>query len=106
MDATQERRSVEAITQKKAPTYSAVCPAAKPTGMKPAAVVSVPASIGFAHPLYAACAAGADGLEIEVHDRPSEAWSDGAQALTPPQFADAMRRIALIREAISADVGA
>lgn len=55
---------------------------------------------------YAACAAGADGLEIEVHDRPSEAWSDGAQALTPPQFADAMRRIALIREAISADVGA
>lgn len=54
---------------------------------------------------YAACAAGADGLEIEVHDRPSEAWSDGAQALTPPQFADAMRRIALIREAISADVG-
>lgn len=55
---------------------------------------------------YAACAAGADGLEIEVHDRPSEAWSDGAQALTPPQFADAMRRIALIREAISADVRA
>lgn len=54
---------------------------------------------------YAACAAGADGLEIEVHDRPSEAWSDGAQALTPPQFSDAMRRIALIREAISADVG-
>lgn len=55
---------------------------------------------------YAACAAGADGLEIEVHDRPSEAWSDGAQALTPPQFSDAMRRIALIREAISVDVGA
>ena len=54
---------------------------------------------------YAACAAGADGLEIEVHDRPSEAWSDGAQALTPPQFSDAMRHIALIREAISADVG-
>lgn len=55
---------------------------------------------------YAACAAGADGLEIEVHDRPSEAWSDGAQALTPLQFSDAMRRIALIREAVSADVGA
>ena len=48
---------------------------------------------------YAACAAGADGLEIEVHDRPSEAWSDGAQALTPAQFADAMSRLALIREA-------
>lgn len=54
---------------------------------------------------YAATAAGADGLEIEVHDCPPEAWSDGAQALTPPQFADAMQRIALIREAVTADLG-
>ena len=52
---------------------------------------------------YAATAAGADGLEIEVHNCPSEAWSDGAQALTPEQFDDAMRRIALIREAVTAD---
>lgn len=51
---------------------------------------------------YAATAAGADGLEIEVHDRPSEAFSDGAQALTPAQFADAMRRVRLIREAVTA----
>ena len=54
---------------------------------------------------YAACAAGADGLEIEVHDQPSKAWSDGAQALTPTQFRDAMRRIALIRDAVCADLG-
>jgi 3-deoxy-7-phosphoheptulonate synthase len=53
---------------------------------------------------YAATAAGADGLEIEVHDCPSEAFSDGAQALTPEQFADAMRRIRLIREAVTADI--
>ena len=53
---------------------------------------------------YAATAAGADGLEIEVHNCPSEAFSDGAQALTPTQFADAMRRIALIREAVTADL--
>jgi len=53
---------------------------------------------------YAATAAGADGLEIEVHNCPSEAWSDGAQALTPAQFDDAMRRIALIREAVTAEV--
>ena len=53
---------------------------------------------------YAATAAGAAGLEIEVHNCPSEAWSDGAQALTPAQFDDAMRRIALIREAITAEV--
>ena len=54
---------------------------------------------------YAAVAAGADALEIEVHDCPAKAWSDGAQALTPDQFSDAMRRIALIREAITADLG-
>ncbi len=53
---------------------------------------------------YAACAAGADGLEIEVHNCPAEAFSDGAQALTPEQFADAMRRIALIREAVTASL--
>ena len=53
---------------------------------------------------YAAVAAGSDALEIEVHDCPTEAWSDGAQALTPPQFADAMRRIALIRDAVTAPV--
>ena len=53
---------------------------------------------------YAATAAGVDGLEIEVHDNPTEAWSDGAQALTPEMFADAMRRISLIREAVTAEV--
>ncbi|MDM8270911.1 3-deoxy-7-phosphoheptulonate synthase [Thermophilibacter provencensis] len=53
---------------------------------------------------YAAVAAGADALEVEVHDCPSQAWSDGAQALTPPQFADAMRRIALIRDAVTAPI--
>lgn len=53
---------------------------------------------------YAATAAGADGLEIEVHDCPSEAWSDGAQALTPEMFDDAMRRIVLIRKAVTADL--
>nr|WP_075576654.1 3-deoxy-7-phosphoheptulonate synthase [Olsenella timonensis] len=53
---------------------------------------------------YAAVAAGADALEIEVHDCPSQAWSDGAQALTPAQFSDAMRRVTLIREAVTAPV--
>ena len=49
----------------------------------------------------AACAAGADGLEIEVHDNPSQAWSDGAQALTPDQFDETMRRIRAIRKVIT-----
>jgi len=39
----------------------------------------------------AAVAVGADGLIIEVHPRPEEAFSDGAQSLTPAQFEDLMR---------------
>ena len=35
----------------------------------------------------AAVAVGADGLLIEVHPRPAEAWSDGAQSLEPGAFA-------------------
>ena len=49
----------------------------------------------------AACAAGADGLEIEVHDCPEHAWSDGAQALTPDQFDRTMERIRAIRSVIA-----
>lgn len=48
----------------------------------------------------AATACGANGLEIEVHDDPSHAWSDGAQALTPDQFDDTMHRIRAIREVV------
>ena len=51
----------------------------------------------------AACAAGADGLEIEVHDCPEKAWSDGAQALTPDQFDRTMERIRAIRFVIAED---
>jgi 3-deoxy-7-phosphoheptulonate synthase len=36
----------------------------------------------------AAVAIGADGLIIEVHPRPQEAWSDGPQSVTPPMFAE------------------
>ena len=49
----------------------------------------------------AATAAGADGLEIEVHNCPSEAWSDGAQALTPDMFDETMEKIAGIRGIIA-----
>ena len=34
----------------------------------------------------AAVAAGADGLEIEVHNDPPHAWSDGGQSLRPEKF--------------------
>jgi 3-deoxy-7-phosphoheptulonate synthase len=41
----------------------------------------------------AAVAAGADGLMIEVHNDPRHAKSDGAQSLTPADFAQLMRRL-------------
>jgi 3-deoxy-7-phosphoheptulonate synthase len=41
----------------------------------------------------AAVAVGADGLIIEVHPRPQEAWSDGPQSLTPPMFAEIMKEL-------------
>ncbi len=43
-------------------------------------------------------AAGADGLIIEVHPRPEEAWSDGAQSLKPERFADLVRQVRRIAE--------
>ena len=48
----------------------------------------------------AAVAAGADGLLVEVHPSPDQALSDGAQSLYPAQFAQMMRDVRLIAEAI------
>ena len=48
----------------------------------------------------AAAAAGADGIMIEVHNDPAHALCDGAQSLTPEQFADLNRRVNIVREAM------
>ena len=48
----------------------------------------------------AAAAAGADDIMIEVHNDPAHALCDGAQSLTPDQFADLNRRVAIVREAM------
>jgi 3-deoxy-7-phosphoheptulonate synthase len=48
----------------------------------------------------AAVAAGADGLIIEVHPRPEEAVSDGAQSLKPFRFAELMRSLRPVAEAV------
>ena len=40
----------------------------------------------------AAIAAGADGLIIEVHHDPENAWSDGAQSLKPEKFKEVIRK--------------
>ena len=49
----------------------------------------------------AAAAAGADGIMVEVHNDPIHALCDGAQSLTPEQFADMAARVKKIREVIT-----
>lgn len=55
----------------------------------------------------AGVAVGADGLIIEVHSQPEEALCDGAQALTPPQYAELVRQVqkiyALVSESTSVE---
>ena len=48
----------------------------------------------------AAVAAGADGLLIEVHGDPEHALTDGAQSITPEVFAETMKDLAGIAEAV------
>jgi len=48
----------------------------------------------------AAVAAGADGLLIEVHPHPEKALSDGAQSLRPDTFAQLMRELRLVAQAV------
>jgi 3-deoxy-7-phosphoheptulonate synthase len=48
----------------------------------------------------AAVAAGADGLLIEVHPHPEDAFSDGAQSLKPVRFAELMKSLRPIAEAV------
>ena len=52
----------------------------------------------YVHPMaLAAVAAGADALEVEVHDRPEDARSDGEQSILPARFASlvtAVKRVA------------
>lgn len=48
---------------------------------------------------YAAIAAGADGLLIEVHPHPEDAMSDGGQSLKPDKFAELMKNLAAFAQA-------
>ncbi len=47
-----------------------------------------------------AVACGADGLIIEVHPKPEEALSDGPQSLKPAKFAQLMRELKPVAEAV------
>ncbi|MDD5692821.1 MAG: 3-deoxy-7-phosphoheptulonate synthase [Candidatus Omnitrophica bacterium] len=48
----------------------------------------------------AGVAAGADGLIIEVHNKPEEAVSDGAQSLVPENFLSLMKELKSIAQAV------
>jgi 3-deoxy-7-phosphoheptulonate synthase len=48
----------------------------------------------------AGIAVGADGLMVEVHNRPELALSDSAQALTPSQYAQLIEEVHAIRNAM------
>jgi 3-deoxy-7-phosphoheptulonate synthase len=52
----------------------------------------------------AAVAAGADGLIVEVHNDPEHALTDGAQSVTPEQFADMMASVRRIAAAVDREV--
>jgi 3-deoxy-7-phosphoheptulonate synthase len=52
----------------------------------------------------AAVAAGADGLIVEVHNDPEHALTDGAQSITPRQFAEMMNSIKRVALAVDREV--
>lgn len=52
----------------------------------------------------AAIAAGADGLIIEVHPNPHDAWSDGAQSLTPERFAALVEKARKVAAAVGREI--
>ncbi|MFZ5906301.1 MAG: 3-deoxy-7-phosphoheptulonate synthase [Nitrospirota bacterium] len=52
----------------------------------------------------AAVAAGADGLIIEVHTNPEEAFSDGEQSLRPDDFAILMKELKPVAAAVGREI--
>lgn len=50
---------------------------------------------------FAATAAGADGLIIEVHNNPEKAWCDGQQSIKPEAFAEIVEGTRKIREVVT-----
>jgi len=52
----------------------------------------------------AGVAAGADGVMVEVHPRPEEALSDGAQSLRPPELTELMNQIRKVANAVGRSI--
>ena len=70
-----------------------------PVGVDPSHATGIARLVG---PMaLAGTAAGADALMIEVHNDPIHALSDGAQSLTPEQFAALMDKVRKVREVLA-----
>ena len=52
----------------------------------------------------AGVAVGCDGLMIEVHDNPEEAFSDGEQSLVPKKFNNLMHELKVLSHAVARDI--
>ena len=52
----------------------------------------------------AAVAAGADGLMVEVHPNPEEAFSDGSQSLYPDKFDEMMKELKSVAAAVGREI--
>ncbi|MFC1667371.1 3-deoxy-7-phosphoheptulonate synthase [Candidatus Omnitrophota bacterium] len=52
----------------------------------------------------AAIAAGADGLMVEVHPNPEEAYSDGAQSLLPEDFDNMMKELKAVAGSVKREI--
>ncbi|MCB9420514.1 MAG: 3-deoxy-7-phosphoheptulonate synthase [Ardenticatenaceae bacterium] len=52
----------------------------------------------------AAVAAGADGVILEVHPHPEDAWSDGRQSLKPEKFARLVEQMRAVAVAVERDI--
>ena len=52
----------------------------------------------------AAVAVGADGLMIEVHSCPEEAFSDGGQSLLPEKFTRLMAAVRPVAAAVNREI--
>ena len=60
---------------------------------------------GLVAPLAkAGIASGADGLIVEVHSKPEEAMSDGAQSLIPENFAQLMEELKPLSKAVAREI--
>ena len=51
----------------------------------------------------AAIAAGADGLMVEMHQNPLEAWSDGPQSLFPEEFKHMVKRVQRMKQIMAGE---